>query len=74
MLGDWGDPDGLMNRAELARTAVQRMGRAGVEPGRLVEVMDLPVDDPLPAFLADASIPADERLALAFGGPAFQWR
>jgi uncharacterized protein (DUF1800 family) len=74
MLGDWGDPDGLMNRAELARTAVQRIGRAGVEPARLAEVVDLPADDPLPALLADVSIPAEERLALAFGGPAFQWR
>jgi uncharacterized protein (DUF1800 family) len=73
-LGDWADPDGLMNRAELARTAVQRMGRAGVDPARLVEVLDLPADDPLPALLADASTPAEERLAVAFGGPAFQWR
>jgi hypothetical protein len=64
-----------MNRAELARTAVQRMGRGGgVEPTRLAEVIDLPDDDPLHSFLADTSIPTDERMALAFGGPAFQWR
>jgi len=74
MLGDWADPDGLMNRAEMARTTVERMPRVGVDPVRLVEVVDLPADDPLPALLADTSIPADERLALAFGGPAFQWR
>jgi len=30
--------------------------------------------DPLHALLADNSIAADERIALALAGPAFQWR
>jgi len=75
---EWADPDALMNRAELARTLARRVGRGrGGRPRDLrplATVVDVPPDDPLPAMLADPSIPADERIALAFAGPAFQWR
>ena len=80
---DWDDPDSLMNRAELAR----RLGRRGTGPGSgtgrgsgrldpqlLLDVVDVPPNDVLRSILADASISVDERVALAFGGPAFQWR
>lgn len=40
----------------------------------LASVMALESGDPLPEMLTDASIPVDERVALAFAGPAFQWR
>jgi hypothetical protein len=30
--------------------------------------------NPLPGLLSDNSIPANERVALALAGPAFQWR
>jgi uncharacterized protein (DUF1800 family) len=84
---EWADADALMNRAELARTLARRAGRslgaragAGVALGRgpdlrpLGTTMALGPGDPLPGMLADDSIPADERIALAFAGPAFQWR
>jgi uncharacterized protein (DUF1800 family) len=84
---EWADSDALMNRAELARTLAARAGRgpreerpAGLLRGRrpdlrpLATVMALEDDDPLVDMLADGSIPVDERVALAFAGPAFQWR
>ncbi len=71
---DWADPDSLMNRAELARTVAKRVARAGVEPALLLDVMDVPADDPLSVMLSDRTIAPDERVALVFGGPAFQWR
>ena len=71
---DWADPDGLLNRAELARTATRRIVRSGVPPARLLDVMEIGEDDPLPAMLRDEAIPPEERMALALGGPAFQWR
>ncbi len=71
---DWADPDGLLNRAELARTATRRIVRSGVPPERLLDVMDVREDDPLTAMLRDEAIPPEERMALALGGPAFQWR
>lgn len=85
---EWADPDALMNRAELARTLARRAGRrfsggrdrlAGVRRGGpdlrpLAGVVALESGDPLPDMLADVSIPVDERVALAFAGPAFQWR
>jgi uncharacterized protein (DUF1800 family) len=74
---EWADPDALMNRAELARTIAERAGRGGRRPRDLrplTTVMALEPGDPLPPMLADTSIPADERIALAFAGPAFQWR
>ncbi|HKJ02019.1 MAG TPA: DUF1800 domain-containing protein [Longimicrobiales bacterium] len=74
LVREWADPDSLMNRAELARTMARRVGRGALDPARLEEVVDLPPDDPLRGFLADESIATDERVALAFGGPAFQWR
>jgi uncharacterized protein (DUF1800 family) len=71
---EWADPDSLMNRAELARNLARRWGRRGIDPRRLLEVIDVPEHDPLRTLLADSDIPAPERLALAVGGPAFQWR
>lgn len=71
---DWADPDSLMNRAELARSISRRLTHAGLDPAGLLEVVSVESDDPLRSMLADKSIPADERLALAIGGPAFQWR
>jgi len=75
---EWADSDALMNRAELARTLASRAGRgrsgrqADVRP--LATTMALEPGDPLPGVLADSAIPVDERIALAFAGPAFQWR
>jgi uncharacterized protein (DUF1800 family) len=75
---DWADPDALLNRAELARTLARtlarRLGSRAPEPAALLEVVDVPSGDPLRPLLADRSIPAPERLALALAGPAFQWR
>ena len=71
---EWADPDSLMNRAELARSLARRWGRRGLDPSRLLEVVDVPPGDPLRTLLADRDIPVPERLALAVGGPAFQWR
>jgi len=71
---DWADPDGLMNRAELARSIGRRIARSGLEPSRLLEVVDSPDTDPLGRMAADRSIPIGERVALVLGGPAFQWR
>jgi uncharacterized protein (DUF1800 family) len=72
--GEWADPDSLLNRAELARTLAQRVRGARIDPAQLLDVVELKEDDPLPTLLADNSIPASERMALAIGGPAFQWR
>ena len=71
---EWADPDSLMNRAELARNIGRRVARAGVEPAGLLAVMEVPSDDPVRGMLSDTSIPADQRVALAIAGPAFQWR
>ncbi len=71
---EWADPDSLMNRAELARSLARRWARRGLEATRLLEVVDVPRGDPLRKLLADRDIPVPERLALAVGGPAFQWR
>ncbi|HSJ09516.1 MAG TPA: DUF1800 family protein, partial [Longimicrobiales bacterium] len=70
---EWADPDSLMNRAELARTLARRAAPRGVAPHTLLDVADV-ADDTLRMLLDDASIPADERIALALAGPAFQWR
>ena len=84
--GEWADPDGLMNRAELARSLAQRVFRAGrgsrggagpaddPDPSVILSVIDVDADDPLIQMVEDRSIPAGERFALAIGGPAFQWR
>jgi uncharacterized protein (DUF1800 family) len=71
---EWADPDALLNRAELARTLTRGFGARRVDPRLLADVVDIAEDDPLPAVLGDASIAADERVALALAGPAFQWR
>lgn len=71
---DWADPDGLLNRGELARTLARRVADLRLDPRRMTEVVETAADDPLPDLLADAGIPPDQRLALAFASPAFQWR
>jgi uncharacterized protein (DUF1800 family) len=70
---EWADPDSLMNRAELARSIGRRVAR-GVDPVALVETTSAGADDPVRAMVADRGIPAEERVALAIAGPAFQWR
>ena len=70
---EWADPDSLMNRAELARTIARRVGRR-VDPAGLVDLIEVTAGDPLLALVADESIAAPERVALALAGPAFQWR
>jgi uncharacterized protein (DUF1800 family) len=70
----WADPDSLMHRAELARTVAGKVGASGLAPDALLDVVDVEGGNPLPAMLADTSVARDERLALAMGGPAFQWR
>ena len=71
---EWADPDSLLNRAELARSLARRVGRQRIEPRRFADVVDVPASDALHALLADAAIPADERIALLLASPAFQWR
>jgi uncharacterized protein (DUF1800 family) len=73
-LRDWADPDGLMNRAELARSVGRQIARSGLEPSRLLEVVDSPDDDPIRRLAVDRSVSRAERVALVLGGPAFQWR
>jgi uncharacterized protein (DUF1800 family) len=73
-LNDWADPDGLLKRAELARTIARNVKAAGPEPPQLTDCMTLNDDDPLPTLLRDGEVPRNERLALALAGPAFQWR
>ena len=71
---EWADPDSLLNRAELARTVGRRLRLQPVDARDLLDVIDRTSDDALEKFVADSSIPADERLALVLAGPAFQWR
>jgi uncharacterized protein (DUF1800 family) len=84
---EWADPDSLLNRAELARSAADRLSLGarsrrpggngevtGADPTRLMEVVDVSPEDRLGTLLADGAIAAAERTALVFGGPAFQWR
>jgi uncharacterized protein (DUF1800 family) len=71
---EWADPDSLLNRAELARTIARRLRAQRIDPRMLLDVVDVRPGDPLHALLADSSIAADERIALALAGPAFQWR
>ena len=73
-LREWGDPDSLMNRAELARTLARRIPPPSFAPSRLLETMQLEKADPTPELLSDTSVAAEERIALALAGPAFQWR
>lgn len=71
---EWADPDSLLNRAELARTLARRLAQARLDPRLLLDVVDVPSGDPLRPLLGDANIQPAERIALAFAGPAFQWR
>jgi uncharacterized protein (DUF1800 family) len=71
---DWADPDSLLNRAELARTIARRLRDARIEPAMLLDVVDVSSGDPVRSLVADKTIPASDRLALAIAGPAFQWR
>jgi uncharacterized protein (DUF1800 family) len=71
---DWADPDALLNRAELARTLSGRLIEAGIDPPALLDVVDVAAGDPLRRMLADSSLTAADRMALALAGPAFQWR
>jgi uncharacterized protein (DUF1800 family) len=71
---EWADPDSLLNRAELARTIARRLRAQRIDPRSLLEVVDVASGDPLHKLLSDNSIAADERIALALAGPAFQWR
>ena len=73
-LQEWADPDSLLNRGELARTISKLPGVERSDPRFLLELVDVPASDPVHALLADNSIPAPERIALAIAGPAFQWR
>jgi uncharacterized protein (DUF1800 family) len=70
---EWADPDSLLNRAELARSIARRIPRA-FDPRSLLDVVDIGASDPLRGMLADAAIPAEDRVALAIASPAFQWR
>ena len=71
---EWADPDSLLNRAELARTIARRMRDVRLDAAALLDVVDVGTGDPLRALLADTSIAAADRVALAIAGPAFQWR
>jgi uncharacterized protein (DUF1800 family) len=71
---EWADPDSLLNRGELARTISRQPAVAAIDPRTLLDVVDVPAGNPLHSLIADTSIPAPERVALAIAGPAFQWR
>jgi uncharacterized protein (DUF1800 family) len=71
---EWADPDSLLNRGELARTISRLPSVAEIDPRSLLDAVDVPAGSPLHAMVADTSIPAAERVALAISGPAFQWR
>ena len=71
---EWADPDSLLNRGELARTISRQRAMNGLDPRSLADLVDVPPGNPLHALLADTSISAPERVALAIAGPAFQWR
>jgi uncharacterized protein (DUF1800 family) len=73
-LQEWADPDSLLNRSELARTIARQPAMRELDPRSLADVVDIPAGNPLHAMLADTSIAAAERIALAVAGPAFQWR
>jgi uncharacterized protein (DUF1800 family) len=73
-LQEWADPDSLLNRGELARTISKLPAMNGFDPRSLLDVVDVPAGNPLHALLADTSVSAPERVALAIAGPVFQWR
>jgi uncharacterized protein (DUF1800 family) len=74
LMQEWADPDSLLNRGELARSLTSRPAMRNMDPRRLLDVVEVPDGNPLHGLLADNSIPAHERVALALAGPAFQWR
>jgi uncharacterized protein (DUF1800 family) len=71
---EWADPDSLLNRGELAQTISRLPSVAALEARSLLDVIDVPAGNPLHTVIADTTIPARERVALAIAGPAFQWR
>jgi uncharacterized protein (DUF1800 family) len=71
---EWADPDSLLNRGELARTMSRLPSVTAIDPRSLLDVIDVHAGNPLHTLIADTSIPAPERVALAIAGPAFQWR
>lgn len=73
LMGPWADPDSLMNRAEMSRTVADAVALRA-DPTALLEVVETRPDGGLATLLADRSIPVSERVALAIGGPDFQWR
>lgn len=72
----WADPDGLLNRAEFARTVARTVSRRSLvaDPTRLADLVDRDAGDPLPDLLGDDAVEVEERVALAFADPRFQWR
>jgi hypothetical protein len=58
----------------LARTLAKLPAMRSLDPSSLADVVDVAPGNPLHAMLADTSIAAPERIALAVAGPAFQWR
>lgn len=74
VLGDWGDPDGIMNRAELARSLAERLGQGTADPSALLTTVDSDRAGPLTTLLGDPTVSPTERIALALAAPAFQWR
>jgi uncharacterized protein (DUF1800 family) len=70
----WADPDALMNRAELARSLAGRLARRIRQPETLIDLMETDPASPLHMLLSDMTIDVGERVALAVGGPDFQWR
>jgi uncharacterized protein (DUF1800 family) len=74
LMGEWADPDSLLNRGELARTISRLPSVAALDPQSLLDVVDVPTGNPLQTLMADTSIPSSERVALAIAGPAFHWR
>jgi uncharacterized protein (DUF1800 family) len=74
LVQEWADPDSLLNRGELAQTISRLPSVAVLEARSLLDVVDVPAGNPLHTVIADTTIPARERVALAIAGPAFQWR
>jgi uncharacterized protein (DUF1800 family) len=68
---EWADPDSLLNRAELARTISQRR-RMDFNPTPLATTVE--DDGSLAALLGDSAISVQDRVAIGFASPAFQWR
>ena len=72
---DWAAPDALMNRSEQAGVVAAAAGSSSPPaPSDLIEVAPIPTSSRLAGMLRDPDIPPTERIALALGGPAFQWR